>query len=68
MKNIFILLTIAFSTTLTFGQKIKVKQPKQQISFVIKNVNIITMTSPNSTINNVTVVITDNHIENINFT
>ncbi len=66
MKNIFILLTIAFSTTLTFGKKIKVKQPKQQISFVIKNVNIITMTSPNSTINNVTVVITDNHIENIN--
>ncbi len=66
MKNIFILLTIAFSTTLTFGQKIKVKQNIQQVTFVLKNVNVITMTSPNSIINNATVVITGNRIETIN--
>ncbi len=66
MKNTFILLIIAFSTTLSFGQKIEVGQTSQQISFVIKNVNIITMTSPSSIIKNASVVITGNRIETIN--
>lgn len=66
MKNIFILLIITYSTTLAFGQKNKAKQTNQQISFVLKNVNIITMTSPNSIINNATIVITNDRIATIN--
>ena len=33
---------------------------------VIKNVNVITMTSPNNIINNATVIVNDNRIESIN--
>jgi imidazolonepropionase-like amidohydrolase len=66
MKNIFVLLILTFSTTLTFGQKIKSKHPNQQIPFVIKNVNIITMDSSNTIINNATIVIVGNRIDAIN--
>lgn len=66
MKNIFILLIITFSTTVTFGQKVKVNKTNQQIPFVLKNVNVITMTSPNKILNNATVVIVNNRIESIN--
>ncbi|MBL7909873.1 MAG: amidohydrolase family protein [Bacteroidia bacterium] len=66
MKRIYILLIIAYSTNFTFGQKIKVNQTNQQTSFVIKNVNMITMTASNSIINNAMVVITGNRIETIN--
>jgi imidazolonepropionase-like amidohydrolase len=68
MKNIFIVLIIAFSAATTFGQSTKAKQMNQQNSFVIKNVHVITMTSPNVIINNATVVITDNRIASINGT
>jgi imidazolonepropionase-like amidohydrolase len=41
---------------------------KQEKPTVIKNVNVITMTSPNNTIKNATVVIIGNRIESINET
>ncbi|MBK7689724.1 MAG: amidohydrolase family protein [Bacteroidetes bacterium] len=66
MKNIFILLILTFSTPLTFGQKITSKQTHQQIPVVIKNVNIITLDSTNTIINNATVVIVGNRIDAIN--
>lgn len=66
MKKKFVLLILTFSTTLTFGQKLKTKQTNQQISFVLKNVNVITMTSNNAIFENATVVISDNLIQSIN--
>jgi imidazolonepropionase-like amidohydrolase len=42
------------------------KQTTQQKTFVIKNVNVIPMTVPNTIIYNATVVITGNRIESIN--
>ena len=39
---------------------------QSSIQFVVRNVNIITMTSPNNVINNATILITDNRIESIN--
>lgn len=66
MKNIFIILILIFSTTLTLGQKINDKQVNQQIAFVIKNVNVITMAAQNEILENATVVISGNQIESIN--
>lgn len=66
MKNIFILLILIFSTTFTFGQEIKDNQTNEQIPFAIKNVNVITMNSTSTLIENATVVILDNIIQSIN--
>lgn len=66
MKTAFILLALTFLTTVAFGQKGKAKQTNQPTVFVIKNVNLITMTSPDSILNNATIVIVGNRIETIN--
>jgi imidazolonepropionase-like amidohydrolase len=42
------------------------KPPAGQTTFVIKNVNVITMASSNAILENATVVITDNFIQSIN--
>jgi imidazolonepropionase-like amidohydrolase len=55
---------ICFLLLLSTGYSQTLTQTLTQI--VIKNVNVITMTSPNNIINNATVVITNNRIKNIN--
>lgn len=66
MKNIFTLLILTFSPIFTFGQKVENKQANQKKSYAIKNVNVITMNSANTLIENATVVISDNIIQSIN--
>ena len=68
MKNILILLILTFSTFFTFGQKIKDIQTKRPKVFAIKNVNVITMNSTGTLIENATLVISDNIIQSINST
>lgn len=55
MRTLF-QICICFVTTIAFGQ---------QTSFVIKNVNVITMTSPNKIISNTSVLIENNRIKDI---
>jgi imidazolonepropionase-like amidohydrolase len=55
LQILSVLLTILFSS-----------KTYSQASFAFKNVNIITMTSPNQVIKNATILITDKRIENIN--
>jgi imidazolonepropionase-like amidohydrolase len=66
MKHTCVLLILIFSATFSFGQKTKSHPTKHPAGYVIQHVNIITMTSPDSVMNNATVVIVNNRIENIN--
>ena len=62
IKTIFINLIVLLTTLKTFSQN----PPTKQTHFVIKNVNVISMTSSNPVIENTTVVISDNLIKSIN--
>ena len=57
------LLTFSFLTPIKGNSQ---KQRTKQTQFVIKNVNVITMTSSNTILENATVVIANNLIESIN--
>jgi imidazolonepropionase-like amidohydrolase len=62
---VVIISLIACSLSLSFVGYSK-EQTTQQMQLVFKNVNIITMTSPNTIIHNATIVIADNRIQSIN--
>lgn len=66
--KIQLFVSVSLLIAATFLQSTAFSQKAASNSYVIKNVNIITMTSPNDVIENATVVITGNIIQSINDT
>lgn len=66
--KIQLFVSVSLLIAATFLQSTAFSQKAPSNSYVIKNVNIITMTSPNDVIENATVVITGNIIQSINDT
>jgi imidazolonepropionase-like amidohydrolase len=67
-KQIYVFIVLIICSLLTTIDGFSQKPISKKSQFVIKNVNIITMTSSNTIIKNATILITDNTIESINGT
>jgi imidazolonepropionase-like amidohydrolase len=65
---LYLLVALITFSLLTSLKGYSQKQTTKQTQFVIKNVNVITMTSSSAVIENATVVISDNLIQSINGT